>query len=64
MPEEYFDVVTLHWSDETILDGRLVGGKTVKQVLTRAQLGEIDSLQAAHDVEMQRLLRSFVNEDC
>lgn len=25
MPEEYFDVVTLFWSDESILDGKLAG---------------------------------------
>lgn len=62
MPEEYFDLVTLHWSDETILDGRLAGGKTIKQVLTNKQLSEIYSLQSAHDIEMQRLLRSFVSE--
>lgn len=62
MPEEWFDIVTLHWSDETILDGRLIGGKTIKQILTRKQLSEIYSLQSAHDIEMQRLLRSFVND--
>lgn len=62
MPEEYFDVVTLHWSDETILDGRLIGGKTIKQTLTSTQLNQLHSLQAAHDIEIQRLLRSFVND--
>lgn len=64
MPEEYFDLVTLHWNDETILDGRLAGGKLVKQTLTKNQVREINSLQNAHDIELQRLLRSFVNEDC
>ena len=62
MPEEYFDVVTLFWSDETILNGRLAGGKIVKQTLTRGQVNQLDSLQAAHDIEVQRLLRSFVDE--
>lgn len=62
MPEEYFDLVTLHWSNETILDGRLAGGKIVKQTLTRSQLSQIYSLREAHDIELQRLLRSFVSE--
>lgn len=62
MPEDDFDLVTLHWSDETILDGRLAGGKTVKQTLTSEQLKKVYSLQSAHDTEMQRLLRSFVSE--
>lgn len=62
MPEEVFDVVNLFWSDEFILDGRLAGGRTVRQVLTRSQVGQIESLREAHDIEMQRLLRSFVSE--
>ena len=62
MPEEYFDVVTLFWSGETILNGRLAGGKIVKQTLTRGQVNQLKSLQAAHDIEVQRLLRSFVDE--
>lgn len=63
MPEEWIDLVTLFWSDETIMNGRLAGGKIVKQTLTSSQLSQIESLQAAHDIEMQRLLRSFVSED-
>lgn len=62
MPEEWFDLVTLFWSDETILNGRKAGGEIVKQTLTRNQLSEIESLQAAHDIEMQRLLKGFVND--
>lgn len=62
MPEEWFDMVTLHWSDETILDGRLTGGRTIKQVLTNEQLRQVYNLQSAHDIELQKLLRSFVSE--
>jgi len=62
MPEEYFDLVNLFWSDEVIMNGRLAGGKIVKQTLTKSQLSEVESLQAAHDIELQRLLRSFVSD--
>ena len=62
MPEEYFDVVTLFWSDETILDGKLAGGKVIKQTLTSNQVNQLESLRSAHDIEVQRLLRSFVND--
>lgn len=62
MPEEYFDVVTLFWSDETILDGKLAGGKVIKQILTSNQVNQLESLRSAHDIEVQRLLRSFVND--
>lgn len=62
MPEEVFDVVNLFWSDEFILNGRLANGKIVRQYMTRAQVDQVHSLQAAHDIELQRLLRSFVSE--
>ena len=62
MTEEWIDLVTLFWSDETVMNGRLASGKIVKQTLTPAQIREIYSLQAAHDFELQRLLRSFVND--
>lgn len=62
MPEEWFEIVSLFWSRQIILNGRLANGKIVEQKLTPSQVGELNSLQSAHDIEMQRLLRSFVNE--
>lgn len=65
MPEEWFDLVTLFWSDETILNGRKAGGEIVKKVLTPEQLNRIEALQFKHDTAMQRLLKEFADsEDC
>ena len=62
MSEEYLELFHLYWSDTVIMNGQLVGGKIVNQTLTKSQIGEVDSLQSAHNGEMQRLLRSFVDE--
>ena len=59
MPEEYFDLVSLFWNDETILEGRKAGGDIVKIVLTQDQRNKIYDLQVKHDDELQQLLRGF-----
>jgi hypothetical protein len=65
MPEEWFDVVRLFWNDETILEGRKVGGETVKIYLSHHQQNLINDLQTKHDDEMQKLLKGFVySEGC
>ena len=62
MPEEWFDLVSLFWSDEVILNGRKADGTIVTQYLTRNQIAEVHSLEAAHDLEKQSLLRRFVGD--
>lgn len=63
MPEEWFDLVTLFWSDETILNGRKVGGEIVRKYLSQDQRNLINDLQTKHDDEMQKLLKGFVYGD-
>lgn len=63
MPEEWFDLVTLFWSDETILNGRKTGGEIVKKVLTEEQLERISTLQFKHDNELQKLLKEFADNE-
>lgn len=65
MPEEWFDVVSLFWNDEAILEGRKVGGEIVRKYLSQDQRNLINDLQTKHDDEMQKLLKGFVyGEDC
>jgi hypothetical protein len=59
MPEEWFDLVSLFWNDELILEGRKAGGETVKIPLTEEQRNKINDLQMKHDDEMQQLLKEF-----
>jgi hypothetical protein len=59
MPEECFDLVSLFWNDETILEGRKAGGEVVKKSLTSEQRSKINDLQFKHDNEMQKLLKEF-----
>lgn len=62
MSEEYLELFYLYWSDLVIMNGQLVGGKIINQTLTKSQVAEVESLKSAHDIEMQRLLRGFVND--
>ena len=57
MPQEYYDLVQLFWSQETILNGRRADDTIVKKVLTKQQLEAIEDLQSKHDYEMQALLK-------
>ena len=59
MPEEWFDLVNLHWNDEIIIDGRKAGGEVVKKTLTREQVSRLEALQFKQDNEMQKLLKEF-----
>ena len=63
MPEEYYDLVTLFWSDEIILNGRKVGGDIVKMTLNDQQKSRIEALQYKHDNEMQKLLKEFADSE-
>lgn len=63
MPEEWFDLVSLFWSDKTILSGRKVGGEIVEKVLNQEQLNRIEALQFKHETEMQRLLKEFADSE-
>lgn len=60
MPEEYFDVVSLFWTDEVILNGRKAGGQLIKLSLTSEQRYKLEVLQTKHDDELQKLLKGFV----
>lgn len=61
MPEEWFEVMHDFWNDEYFLVGKTKDGP-FKQQMQRNQIGEVESLQSAHDIEMQRLLRSYLND--
>jgi hypothetical protein len=63
MPEEWFDVVSLFWNDDVILEGRKAGGEIVKKYLSQQQRDLINDLQTKHDDEMQKLLKGFVYDD-
>lgn len=79
MPEEWFEVAYINF-DKAILHGRVMeetsesGGtflrgtfkreRYIEQVLTVEQKRQIEDLNFEHDQAMQKLLRSFVNEDC
>lgn len=63
MPEEWFDVVSLFWNDDAILEGRKAGGERVKIYLSQQQRDLINDLQTKHDDEMQKLLKRFVYND-
>lgn len=60
MPEEWFDVVSLFWNDEAILEGRKTSGEIVRKYLSQDQRNLINDLQTKHDDEMQKLLKGFV----
>lgn len=71
MPEEWFDVAYINF--KAILHGRIMGERDenlcreeimIEQVLTKEQKRAIEDLNFEHDQAMQKLLRSFVNEDC
>lgn len=72
MPEEWFEVAYINF-DKAILHGRIRVGfvgydrpteKMIEQVLTDHQKRQIEDLNEDHREAMQKLLRSFVNEDC
>ena len=72
MPEEWFEVAYINF-DKAILHGRVMGERDenlcrkeimIEQVLTKEQKRAIQDLNFEHDQAMQKLLRSFVNEDC
>lgn len=63
MPEEWFDVVSLFWNDDVILEGRKAGGEIVRKYLSQQQRDLINDLQTKHDDEMQKLLKGFVYDD-
>ena len=72
MPEEWFEVAYINF-DKAILHGRVMGERDenlcrkeimIEQVLTEEQKRAIEDLNFEHDQAMQKLLRSFVNEDC
>lgn len=65
MSEKWLDVAYIN-IEEAILHGRIMEGhgdarkeREVRVELTELQKGAIDTLGAAHDLAMQRLLRSF-----
>lgn len=68
MPEEWFDVAYINF-DKAIMHGRVMftneegfrQERYIEQVLTPSQKGALESLQSAHDLETQRLLKSFFN---
>lgn len=71
MPEEYFELAHINF-DKVILHGRITAGSDehgcrteayVEQVLTEEQRNRIGHMSTAHDIEMQRLLASFVDRD-
>lgn len=72
MPEEWFEVAYINF-DKAILHGRVMGERDenlyrkeimIEQVLTDEQKRSIEDLNFEHNQAMQKLLRSFVNENC
>lgn len=76
MPEEWFEVAYINF-DKAILHGRVMEETTdkygtltvdvkreryIEQVLTDEQKHQIENLNSDHDLAMQKLLRSFVDE--
>lgn len=63
MPEEYYDLFNLYWSDVTILNGRKADGTIIQKNLTKEQLTRVEALEFKHDTELQRLLKEFAHSE-
>ena len=58
MPEEWYDVVKLFWSNETMINGKNKNG-IVKKTLTQDQQSRVEGLMQRHQEEMQKLLKEI-----
>lgn len=68
MPEEWFDVAYINF-DKVILHGRMMftngegfrQERYIEQILTKDQNRQIQDLNFKHEMEMQELLKGFVD---